>query len=46
MRSRSELNGLILAANTSFVLRQSEAAVTLARHVARRRLGAVAATST
>jgi AcrR family transcriptional regulator len=36
-----ELNGLILAANTSFVLHQSEDAVTLARQVTRRRLGAV-----
>ena len=33
-----ELNGLILAANTSFVLRQDEAALTMARHVMRRRL--------
>jgi AcrR family transcriptional regulator len=40
-----ELNGLILAANTSFVLRQDEAAVNLARHVTRRRLGAAAAPS-
>ena len=34
-----ELHGLILAANTSFVLRQDEAALTMARHVTRRRLG-------
>jgi AcrR family transcriptional regulator len=40
-----ELNGLILAANTSFVLRQDEAAVTLARHVTHRRLGVAAATA-
>ena len=33
-----ELNGLILAANTSFVLRQDEAALTMARHIMRRRL--------
>ena len=38
-----ELNGLILAANLSFVLRQDESAVTLARHVAHRRLGAATA---
>jgi hypothetical protein len=38
-----ELNGLLLAANTSFVLHQAEAAVTLARQVARRRVGAAAA---
>jgi AcrR family transcriptional regulator len=38
-----ELNGLILAANTSFVLRQDAAAVNLARDIARRRLGAPAA---
>jgi AcrR family transcriptional regulator len=38
-----ELNGLILAANTSFVLHQAEAAVALARQVARRRVGAAAA---
>jgi AcrR family transcriptional regulator len=38
-----ELNGLILAANTSFVLHQQESAVTLARHLAHRRLGAAAA---
>ena len=37
-----ELNGIILAANTNFVLREDEAAVTLARHVVRRRLGALA----
>lgn len=35
-----ELHGLILAANTSFVLRQDEAALTMARHIVRRRLGA------
>jgi AcrR family transcriptional regulator len=40
-----ELNGLILAANTSFVLRQDESAVTLARQIARRRLGAATATA-
>jgi AcrR family transcriptional regulator len=34
-----ELNGLILAANMNFVLRQAEGAVTLARHIARQRLG-------
>jgi hypothetical protein len=38
-----ELNGLILAANTSLVLHQADAAVTLARDIARRRLGAAAA---
>jgi len=38
-----ELNGLILAANLSFVLRQDEAAVALARNVAHRRLGAATA---
>ena len=39
-----ELHGLILVANTSFVLRQDEAALTMAHHVLRRRLGATAAT--
>ncbi len=34
-----ELHGLILAANTSFVLRQDEAALTMARRIVRRRLG-------
>lgn len=34
-----ELNGLILAANTSFVLRDDPAALALARTVVRRRLG-------
>jgi len=34
-----ELHGLILVANTSFVLRQDEAALTMARQVVRRRLG-------
>jgi AcrR family transcriptional regulator len=34
-----ELNGLILAANTSFVLRDDPAALDLARTVVRRRLG-------
>ena len=41
-----ELHGLILAANTSFVLRQDEAALTMARHVLRRRLGNALAPST
>jgi AcrR family transcriptional regulator len=40
-----ELNGLILAANTNFVLHQSDGAVTLARHLAHRRLAAAAATA-
>ena len=39
-----ELNGIILAANTSFVLRDDPAALDLARSVVRRRLG-VATTS-
>jgi AcrR family transcriptional regulator len=34
-----ELNGIILAANTSFVLRQDPAALTMAKHIVRRRLG-------
>jgi AcrR family transcriptional regulator len=34
-----ELNGIILAANTSFVLRDDDAALDLARTVVRRRLG-------
>ncbi len=40
-----ELNGIILAANTNFVLRDDPAALDLARSVVRRRLG-VAATTT
>jgi AcrR family transcriptional regulator len=38
-----ELNGLILAANTMFVLSQAEHAVTLARQVTHRRLGVASA---
>ena len=34
-----ELNGIILAANTNFVLREDPAALDLARIVVRRRLG-------
>jgi AcrR family transcriptional regulator len=34
-----ELNGIILAANTNFVLHQEPASLDLARHVVRRRLG-------
>jgi AcrR family transcriptional regulator len=34
-----ELNGIILAANTNFVLRQDPATLTMARNVVRRRLG-------
>ena len=34
-----ELNGIILAANANFVLRQDPAALELARRVVRRRLG-------
>jgi AcrR family transcriptional regulator len=34
-----ELNGIILAANTHFVLHQDPSALDLARHVVRRRLG-------
>jgi len=33
-----ELNGIILAANASFVLRQDKAALDMARHIVRRRL--------
>jgi AcrR family transcriptional regulator len=40
-----ELNGIILAANTSFVLRDDPAALDLARYVVRRRLGVPAATA-
>ncbi len=41
-----ELNGIILAANTSFVLRDDPAALDLARSVVRRRLGVATTTST
>ena len=41
-----ELNGIILAANTSFVLRDDPAALDLARVVVRRRLGVATTTST
>ena len=34
-----ELNGIILAANTSFVLRDDAAALDMARSIVRRRLG-------
>ena len=34
-----ELNGIILAANTNFVLREDPAALDMARNVVRRRLG-------
>ena len=40
-----ELNGIILAANTSFVLRDDPAALDLARSVVRRRLGVATTTS-
>jgi hypothetical protein len=33
-----ELNGIILAANASFVLRQDKAALDMAKHIVRRRL--------
>ena len=39
-----ELNGIILAANTNFVLREDPAALDLARTVVRRRLGTATAT--
>ena len=38
-----ELNGIILAANTNFVLRDDAATLTMARNVVRRRLGAIPA---
>jgi AcrR family transcriptional regulator len=41
-----ELNGIILAANTSFVLRQDAAALDMARRVVRRRLKITAAATT
>jgi hypothetical protein len=41
-----ELNGIILAANTNFVLRQDPAALDMARTVVRRRLGINMATTT
>ena len=37
-----ELNGIILAANANFVLRRDPAALEMARHVVRRRLGITA----
>ncbi len=40
-----ELNGIILAANTNFVLRQDPAALDLARSIVRRRLGIAPTTS-
>ena len=40
-----ELNGIILAANANFVLRQDAAALDMARHVVRRRLGITTTTS-
>jgi AcrR family transcriptional regulator len=40
-----ELNGIILAANSIFVLREDPAALDLARHVVRRRLGITATTT-
>ena len=40
-----ELNGIILAANASFVLRQDGAALEMARHVVRRRLGVTTTTA-
>jgi AcrR family transcriptional regulator len=40
-----ELNGIILAANASFVLRGDPAAIELARQVVRRRLGITASTT-
>jgi AcrR family transcriptional regulator len=39
-----EINGIILAANTSFVLREETAALDMARTIVRRRLGVVSAT--
>jgi AcrR family transcriptional regulator len=39
-----ELNGIILAANTSFVLHANPAALDMARKIVRRRLGVVSAT--
>jgi AcrR family transcriptional regulator len=41
-----ELNGIILAANTSFVLRDDPAVLDLARSVVRRRLGVATTTTT
>ena len=41
-----ELNGIILAANTNFVLRDDPSALDLARSVVRRRLGVAATTRT
>jgi len=40
-----ELNGIILAANTSFVLREEPAALDMARTIVRRRLGMTTGTS-
>jgi hypothetical protein len=41
-----ELNGIILAANTNFVLREEPAALNMARNVVRRRLGIATRTTT
>ena len=40
-----ELNGIILAANTNFVLRQDPAALDMARNIVRRRLGITTTTT-
>jgi AcrR family transcriptional regulator len=41
-----ELNGIILAANANFVLREDPAALTMARNIVRRRLGITTTTTT